>query len=199
MAAKERIIAAAYELFSRQGTRAVGVDAIIERSGVAKMTLYRHFRSKQDLVLAFLERREQLWTMDWLAREVRARTTDPKGRLLAVFDVFHDWFQSPDFEGCPFINVLLEYEHGSKIHEAASHHLAQIRALLGDLAADAGIADAKSFVAVWHMLMKGSIIAAYGGNRAAAAEARRAAELVLRGWSPASSAGQMVARQPAEV
>ena len=122
LSARERIIEAAYDLFSRQGTRAVGVDAIIERSGVAKMTLYRHFRSKQDLVLAFLQRREQLWTMDWLAREIRARATDPKGRLLAVFDVFHDWFQSPTFEGSPFINVLLEYEADNKIHEAAAHY-----------------------------------------------------------------------------
>ena len=91
--AKERIIDAAYELFSRQGTRAVGVDAIIERSGVAKMTLYRHFRSKQDLVIAFLQRREERWSRDWLQQEVRARAADPKGRLLAVFDLFDGWFQ----------------------------------------------------------------------------------------------------------
>lgn len=182
LSARERIIEAAYDLFSRQGTRAVGVDAIIERSGVAKMTLYRHFRSKQDLVLAFLQRREQLWTMDWLAREIRARAADPKGRLLAVFDVFHDWFQSPTFEGSPFINVLLEYEADNKIHEAAAHHLAQVRAVLREQAQEAGLPDATSFANVWHMLMKGAIVAAGGGNRNAALEARRAAELILKGW-----------------
>lgn len=182
LSAKERIIEAAYDLFSRQGTRAVGVDAVIERSGVAKMTLYRHYRSKQDLVLAFLERREQLWTTDWLARQVRSRATDPRERLLAVFDAFHDWFQSPEFEGCPFINVLLEYGNDSKMHTAAAHHLAQIRAILRELAVEAGIAEPDSFVAVWHMLMKGAIIAAAAGNRAAAAEARRAAALILKSW-----------------
>jgi AcrR family transcriptional regulator len=182
MSAKERIIEAAYALFSRLGTRAVGVDAVIERSGVAKMTLYRHYRSKQDLVLAFLERREQLWTLDWLGGAVRARTLDPRGRLLAVFDVFHDWFQSADFEGCPFINVLLEYQSDNKIHIAAADHLARIRAMLREWASEAGIADVDSFVAVWHMLMNGSIIAACAGNRNAAAEARRAAMLVLKGW-----------------
>jgi AcrR family transcriptional regulator len=183
--AKERIIDAAYELFSRQGTRSVGVDAIIERSGVAKMTLYRHFRSKQDLVIAFLQRREERWTKDWLEREVRARAADPKGRLLAVFDLFDGWFQQPDFEGCPFINVLLEYELGNKIRVAASEHLAQIRAFLMGLAIEAGMIDAKAFVDVWHMLMKGSVIAAGGGNRDAAKEARRAATTLLESWPAA--------------
>ena len=183
--AKERIIEAAYELFSRQGTRSVGVDAIIERSGVAKMTLYRHFRSKQDLVIAFLQRRGERWTKDWLEHEIRARAQDPKGRLLAIFDLFDEWFQTPDFEGCPFINVLLEYEVGNKIRVAAAEHLAQIRAILMGLAIEAGMIDAKAFVDVWHMLMKGSIIAASGGNRAAAKEARRAAGMLLESWPAA--------------
>src|ERR1700730_15050411 len=86
--ARERLVSAAYELFSRNGIQAVGVDAIIERSGVARQTMYRHFASKQDLVLAFLERREELWTRKWLQAEVERRTSDPKQRLLAIFDVF---------------------------------------------------------------------------------------------------------------
>lgn len=183
--AKERIVEAAYELFSRQGTRSVGVDAIIERSGVAKMTLYRHFRSKQDLVIAFLQRREERWTKEWLEREVRARAADPKGRLLVIFDLFDEWFQAPDFEGCPFINVLLEYEQGNKIRVAAGEHLAQIRAFLMGLAIEAGMIDAKAFVDVWHMLMKGSVIAAGAGNRDAAKEARRAATMLLEAWPAA--------------
>lgn len=183
--AKERIVEAAYELFSRQGTRSVGVDAIIERSGVAKMTLYRHFRSKQDLVIAFLQRREERWTKEWLEREVRARAADPKGRLLVIFDLFDEWFQAPDFEGCPFINVLLEYEPGNKIRVAAGEHLAQIRAFLMALAIEAGMIDAKAFVDVWHMLMKGSVIAAGAGNRDAAKEARRAATMLLEAWPAA--------------
>jgi AcrR family transcriptional regulator len=64
-AARERIVDTAYELFSRRGVRAVGVDEVIKRAGVAKATLNRHFPSKDDLVVAFLERREQLWTLDW--------------------------------------------------------------------------------------------------------------------------------------
>src|SRR5262245_34834703 len=87
---REGIMGAAYELFSRNGIRAVGIDAVIERAGVARMTLYRHFNSKEELVLAFLERREELWTKGWLQAEVEARAEDPRERLLAIFDVFDE-------------------------------------------------------------------------------------------------------------
>ncbi|HEV8388829.1 MAG TPA: helix-turn-helix domain-containing protein [Dongiaceae bacterium] len=181
--ARERILEAAYALFAHQGTRSVGVDAIIERSGVAKMTLYRHFKSKQDLVLAFLDRREALWTEDWLIREVSARASGPRERLLAIFDAYHDWFQIEDFEGCSFINVLLEYQSDNPLHIAAAGHLAKVRAFVRDLAAQADIKDAPVFCDIWHMLMKGSTIAAAEGNREAALQAKRAAQVILDHWS----------------
>jgi AcrR family transcriptional regulator len=86
----------------------VGVHEVIERADVATATLYRHFRSKDDLVLAFLERREQLWTREWLEAEARARGSNPEDQLLAIFDVFDEWFQREDYEACSFVNVLLE-------------------------------------------------------------------------------------------
>ena len=123
--AKERILAAAYRLFTRQGTRSVGVDTVVERSGVAKMSLYRHFRSKQDSVTAFLARRESLWTIEWLKAEISARAVTPQERLLAVFDLFDDWFQSDAFEGCSFVNVLLEYPPKDPVREAAANSSCQ--------------------------------------------------------------------------
>ncbi len=179
--ARERILEAAYELFSRNGIRAVGIDAIIERSGVARMTLYRHFGSKDALVLAFLARREERWTKDWLQREVQERASEPDERLLAIFDVFDAWFQREDFEGCSFINVLLEI--GDRRHElnrASADYLARIRAFVTDLAAQAGVADPEALAHKWHILMKGSIVAAGEGDRAAARRAREVAALVLR-------------------
>src|SRR6476620_2655689 len=83
--ARERILDSAYELFSRNGIQAVGIDAVISRSGVARQTLYRHFASKQDLVLAFLERREDQWTRGWLEEEVNARASEPAARLVELF------------------------------------------------------------------------------------------------------------------
>ena len=96
---RERLSRAAYELFSREGVRAVGVDAVIARAGTAKMTLYRNFPSKDDLIIEFLRRREQLWTRDWLETESTRRGQTPRDQLLAIFDVFSERFDTPDFEG----------------------------------------------------------------------------------------------------
>jgi AcrR family transcriptional regulator len=178
--ARERLMAAAYELFSRQGVQAVGIDAIIERSGVARQTMYRHFASKQDLVIAFLERRDELWTKEWLQGEVRRRATDPAEQLLAIFDVFDEWFRSSDFEGCSFINVMLEHpgpEH--ELNRASTAYLQKIRDFLEELARRAGIADSRNFAREWHILMKGSIVAAGEGDADAARRAKRIGTLVL--------------------
>jgi AcrR family transcriptional regulator len=177
---RERLVTAAYELFARNGVQAVGVDAIIERSGVARQTLYRHFGSKQELVLAFLERREERWTYGWLAAEVQRRERDPRRRLLAIFDVFDEWFRRPDFEGCSFINVMLEHPAADHpLHVAAAGYLARIRAFLEDLAGDAGIADPASLAREWHILMKGSIVAAGEGDVDAARRAKRIGGVLL--------------------
>jgi AcrR family transcriptional regulator len=178
--ARDRILAAAYDLFSRQGIRAVGIDAIIEQSGVARMTLYRHFTSKEQLVLAFLEQREMLWTSGWLQAEVTSRARTPRDRLLAIFDVFGEWFQLDGFEGCTFINVMLETaEPDDPVHDATVEYLSRIRKFLADLAKEAGIRDADAFARKWHIIMKGSIVSACEGDREAGVRAREIATLVI--------------------
>lgn len=180
--ARERLLEAAYRLFATQGVGGVGVDTIVAESGCAKSSLYNNFQSKQELALAFLDRRELVWTRNWLEAEVRRRTEDPEERLLAIFDVFDSWFRSADFEGCSFVNVLLESEPQSTVRKASADHLAKIRAIVREFADEAGLADPEEFAQAWHMLMKGSIVAAGEGNREAARHAKRAARLVLNGW-----------------
>jgi AcrR family transcriptional regulator len=180
--ARERILQAAYELFAQRGIGAVGVDTIVARSGVAKMTLYRHFESKEMLVLAFLERREALWTRQWLEAEIMSRGKSPTERLLAIFDVFDGWFQEPDFEGCSFINVLLEAIPNGPVHQAATVHLAKIRTILLNQAQEAGLADSERFAQTWHFLMKGCIVSANEGNRQAGKQAREAGAILLEHW-----------------
>ena len=178
--ARERILETAYELFSRHGTRAVGVDTVIAESGVAKMTLYRNFRSKDELILAFLARREERWTRDWLQAEALRRGSTPAQQLLAIFDTFGEWFAREDFEGCSFVNVLLEIadrEHA--VRQASVVHLATIRGFVSELAAAAGIEDPDAFSRQWHILMKGSIVSAAEGDREAAARARELGALLL--------------------
>jgi AcrR family transcriptional regulator len=178
---RERVSRAAYELFSREGVRAVGVDAVISRAGAAKMTLYRNFPSKDELILDFLRRREQLWTHEWLEAESRRRGETPREQLLAIFDVFSEWFSQSDFEGCSFLTTMIEInDREHPVHQAAIMHLANIRGYLQSLAAAAGIRETDSFARKWHILMKGSIMAAHEGDVMAAARAREIGELLLK-------------------
>jgi AcrR family transcriptional regulator len=182
---RERLIQAAYRLFSTRGIFQVGIDTILEKSGCAKASLYNNFDSKEALAVAFLERREALWTRAWLENEVRRRARTPRARLLAIFDVFDEWFQRKDFEGCAFINVLLESLPDSPVHRASAAHLANIRAIVCEWAREEGLADAEKFAQVWHMMMKGSIVTAAEGNRAAARQAKEAGRLIMDGWKRA--------------
>lgn len=159
--ARERIVDTAYQLFSRHGIRAVGVDTIAAEAGIAKMTLYRHFPSKDDLVLEFLSRREERWTNGWLRAEVELRDSGGAERLLAIF-------------------VLLEFDDPDHPARRASVlHLANIREFLAALAGDAGVADPDAFARQWHVLMKGSIVAAGEGDRGAARRAQDIGRLLL--------------------
>jgi AcrR family transcriptional regulator len=177
---RERILEAAYDLFSRGGVRAIGVDTITAEAAVAKMTLYRNFNSKNELALAFLALREQRWTIGWVQDEVLRRASSPAGQLLAIFEIFSEWFARDDFEGCAFITSLLEFEDpDDPVRQACVMHLANIRAFVCELAQAAGVEDPRRFAAQWHILMKGSIVAAHEGDREAALEARELGVLLL--------------------
>jgi AcrR family transcriptional regulator len=172
-----RIMAVAYELFSRRGVRDVGVNELIERSGVAKATFYRHFPSKDSLVLAFLEQRDKQWTVDAIVSEARRRGETPTEQLLAIFDVFGDWFLREDFEACSFINVLLEMGPAHPLGQASIDYLARIRGHVQALAEEAGLQRPEEFARSWHILMKGSIISATEGDMHAAKRAQQ-----MAGW-----------------
>jgi AcrR family transcriptional regulator len=177
--ARERILDTAYELFSRRGVRAVGVDEVIERAGVAKATLYRHFPSKDELVLAFLDLREERWTRDLVEAGAIRRGTNPEERLLAIFDVFDEWFHRDDFEASVFINVLFEMGPEHVVGSASILHLERIRAVVRRFAAEAGLRDSEAFARSWHILMQGSIVSAAEGDAEAARRAKAMARLLI--------------------
>ena len=176
---RERILDTAYELFSRRAVRDVGIDEVIERAGVAKATLYRHFPSKDDLVIAFLELREERWTVAWVEAEAKRRGSTPEEQLLAIFELFDEWFHRDDFEACSFINVLLEMGPAHPVGRASVRHLASIRSVVGRLAEEAALRDPDSFARSWHILMKGSIVSATEGDAEAAQRARSMAQLLI--------------------
>jgi AcrR family transcriptional regulator len=178
--AREQILRTAYALYWRHGIGAVGVDRIVAEASVAKTSLYRHFRSKEGLVVAVIERHTDLWTRNWLQAEIERRGETPKDQLLAIFEALDDWFHQEPFEGCLFINTLTEAHHQpAPIRNAALEALVAIRALVGDLAAAAGVRDPSDFAHRVQILMSGSITAALYGNAKAAKHARGLAELLL--------------------
>ena len=192
---RERLIDAAYDLFSKDGVSQVGIDTILAKSGCAKASLYSHFKTKVELAIAFLDRREAVWTRGWLESEIKRRATSPEARLLAIFDVFDGWFHKKSFEGCSFINVLLESKIDSPVRHAAAIHLAKIRAMVRGLAEEAELQQPEKFAQAWHMLMKGSIVSAGEGNKNAARDAKCAAQLVLENWQRVRTAGKPRAKR----
>ena len=177
--ARERILDGSYELFSQRGVQAVGVDEVIETAGVAKATLYRHFPSKDDLVIAFLEQREERWTRELVEAGAKSRGSTPEEQLLAIFDVFDEWFRREYFEACSFINVLLEMGPDHPAGTASVRHLENIRSIVRGLAEEAGLRDPASFARSWHILMKGSIVSAAEGDAEAAHRAQAMGRLLI--------------------
>jgi AcrR family transcriptional regulator len=179
-AARERILETAYELFSRHGVRAVGIDRVIAEAGVAKMTLYRHFESKSELALGFLDLREQRWTHGWLMAESARRAADPRGRVCAIFDVLDDWFQSPEYEGWAFIRTVLELQDpDDPVRRGAVIRLDRIRELIRAELESAGVASPGDAAGQVQILMMGAIVSASRGDLAAARRAGHLATLLL--------------------
>lgn len=178
--ARERILRTAYELFLKHGFSAVGVDRIVADAGVAKTTLYRHFRSKNDLVVAVLERHEDLWTVGWLEPETRRLAAADDEQIVAVFEAFDDWFRDEGYQGCMFINSLLEvHDDTSPIHTAALGGIEHVYARLVKWAENAGVDDPTAFAHRMQLLMRGAIVAAVEGRFDAVAEAGALARELL--------------------
>ena len=186
--AHQRILDVAYELFARRGVRDVGVDEVIARSGVAKATLYRHFKSKDDLVLAFLEQREQVWTQGIIDGAL-GRGKTPEQQLLATFDMFHEWFQGDTgaFESCSFIKVLLEMGADHPLGQASIGYLDNIRAFVKGLARDAGLREAEAFSRNWLILIAGATVAATAGDRRAARRSQAMGRVLINAHRGSSS------------
>ena len=151
---------------------------------MANATFYRHFPSKDDLVRAFLERREELWTLGTIVAQAAARAGQPEGQLLAIFDIFDEWFQRPDFEGDPFITILLEMGPNHPLGRAALEHLDTVRSVVQGLAMQAGLREPDSFAHSWHILMKGAIITARMGDLLAAQRAKEMGKSLIARFEP---------------
>jgi AcrR family transcriptional regulator len=179
-APRERLLETAYGLFSKHTFTTVGVDRIVAEAEVAKTTLYRHFPSKDDLVVSVLRRHQDVWTTGWLEQVVAGTTGPPGAKILAIFDAFDEWFRRDDYHGCLFARTLLETrDPDSPVRGAAVTGLANVRALIRQLAEAGGAPDPATFALQIQLLLLGSTVAAVWGELDAARHAREAARLLL--------------------
>jgi AcrR family transcriptional regulator len=177
--ARERILRTAYELFCRHGVTAVGVERIIAEAGVHRSSLYKHFASKEELALAVLAHRDEVWTERWL-RGVVADGTTPADRMLAIFDAFDGWFRREGYEGCLFINSLLESRDSrTPVGAASVAGLRRLRELLRELAEEHGAPDPARLAIQLQILLAGSIVQAATGVVDAASLARPVAAALI--------------------
>ena len=177
---RDHLVDTALALFQRDGYHATGIDRILGEAGVAKMTLYNHFKSKDELILAALRLRDERFR-NWFMRDVERRTRDPRGRLVACFDVLAEWFARPDFSGCTFINAAAEFgQSGNPIHGACAEHKRLVAAYVRDLVEAAGATEPQDLADGLVLLMEGAVVMTHvAGDAEAAAKAKRAAEVLI--------------------
>ena len=138
---RDHLIEVATELFNRCGYHASGIDRVIAEAGVAKTTLYRHFRTKEDLIVAVLQRIDAQYR-EGLRAAVDQLVHEPKQKILASFDVLEDWFRGNSFYGCPFMSAASEYNlHTSPVFQVVVLHKRLMIAYFEELARAAGLDD----------------------------------------------------------
>lgn len=171
--ARERLLATAEELFYTEGIRAVGVDRLLQESGVGRASFYRHFAGKDELVVAVLEDRDRRW-LDWLKKSVEAKADTPADRPLAVFDALSERFSGKDFRGCAFINTMVEVaDPTSAAHRVADRHKRHVIDYLNEILTDAGRSDARELASAFALLIDGAIVTSVRETTPAAAERAR--------------------------
>jgi AcrR family transcriptional regulator len=178
---RERLLAAANDLFYNRGIRNVGIDEIIATAGVAKASLYAHFASKDELVAEYVRRRAADW-WSWFHDAIEARGSTPKARLLGAFDVLAEWLADAAFRGCALQNACVELADASHAgHRLAATHKRALKAYLADLATQAGVRHPRAMADQLALLLEGAIVSALVDHSATPARtARAAAEALLR-------------------
>jgi len=155
---RDQLIDTALRLFARHGYRATGIDTILAEAGVAKMTLYHHFKSKDELIVASLRRRDAEWR-EWFIGRVTKLAATPRERLFAVFDVMEEWFRNKDYHGCSFGQAATEFrDPRHSVHKMASEHKQQMLTYFRELAAAAGAKDPEMLAQQISLLVEGAVI-----------------------------------------
>ena len=155
---KDILFEKAARLFYRHGYRAIGVDTIAAESGIGKMTLYRHYPSKDDLIVAYLKDSDELFWNGF--EQITKDAPTARGKLLAFFESLQEYVNTPACYGCPFLNVATEYpEADHPGHQIALEHKQSVRAKFRALAKEAGALEPNVLADQLFLLMDGAYMA----------------------------------------
>jgi AcrR family transcriptional regulator len=163
---RDHLVETAMKLFCKQGFRATGIDAVLAESGVAKKTLYNHFRSKDELIIATLQKRDEdfmQFARESITRHAPRQTGDPRmARVLALFDAIDEWANSDDFSGCTFINASAEYpRREDPIHVACANHKKLVTQFIEELISELKLPDGHTVARQIALLIEGAIVMAH--------------------------------------
>jgi AcrR family transcriptional regulator len=178
---RDQLLETAWQLFYRDGYHATGIDRILADAGVAKMTLYKHFRSKEELILAVLEKRSDQFCESF-SRFIRAKKRAPERQLLAAFDWLITWVSSKEFRGCFFQKAMAEYQDlHDPIHQAALAHKAAFYGEIRRLVMEARLPNGKALADQLTLLVEGAIVYSQAtGSPLPAVQAREAAWSLIK-------------------
>ncbi len=189
---RQRLIDAAVARFYRDGFRNVGIDQILAAVGISKTAFYKHFESKDDLMLAVLEAKN-VWLQETLREMIATRGgPTPADCLRGVFDVVQQIIDSDEYQGCLFVNVAMEFPlPHDPAHRAAAQHKRAIEAIVRELAEQAGADDPEALAQDLCLVMEGAYVTRQvSGDPQAAAIARRVADQVIAGHLTRSGASK---------
>ncbi|MEM6256829.1 MAG: TetR/AcrR family transcriptional regulator [Planctomycetota bacterium] len=176
---RDRLIVSAIDLCYRNGFHAVGLDQIIAHAGVTKTTFYKHFESRDDLLIAAIKKRDEWELKAWKRAIDEIGGDSMQQQLLAIYDLLDAWFNEPIYGGCMFINAASEFPNPSDpIHQAAAQHKIHFRQWVDEIAEQAELEDPKGFTDTYIMLLEGALVLrqVYGQNDAA----RKAKQRVIQ-------------------
>lgn len=177
---RDELVRKALEIFYRGGFGATGMDKLAAETGVSKTSMYKHFRTKEELILAVLHLRDENFR-NWLMRRTEELAKSPRDRLLAMFDALGEWFVDDKFRSCMFIKAASEYQDPTNpIHAASAEHKRLIFAYVRDLAIRAGADEPERLARQLLLLKEGAIVTAHlQGPSGVADDAKQAAEILV--------------------
>ena len=176
---RDELVQKALKAFYRNGFNATGMDMLVAETGISKTSMYKHFRSKEDLILAVLRLRDEHFR-NWLYRRMEELADTPRQQLVAMFDALREWFDEPGYKGCMFIKASSEFQDASHpIHKQSADHKRMLEVHITNLAKEAGLSDPATLARQLLLLKEGAIVTAHLGHTENPAGDAKAAALTL--------------------